>query len=75
MKEHFTDADTRERMFCLSKYVNGHVIKYSSLTTVLYWFAGHCIVELPYWDSIERNSLKKTSGGVLMLPATSVDSG
>jgi hypothetical protein len=37
VKEHFTEADTGERMFCQSKHMKGHVMKDSLLMTHMYW--------------------------------------
>jgi hypothetical protein len=46
MNGHFAEADTRDRMFCKSKHVKGHVMKDSLLMTPMYWSTLHCIVEL-----------------------------
>jgi len=46
VKGHFTEADTGERMFCSNKHAEGHMMKDSLLTTHMYWFALHCVVEL-----------------------------
>ena len=67
MKEDFTEADTGENTFCQSKHVKEHVMKDSLLTTCMYWSALHCVAELHFQDSTERNVLKKTSGSMLWL--------
>ena len=46
MKEHFAEADTSGRMFCLSKHMKGQVTKDTLLMTRMYWSSLHCIVEL-----------------------------
>ena len=46
MKEHFTEANIGEKMFCKSKHVKGYVMKDSLLMTHMYWSTLHCVVEL-----------------------------
>ena len=46
MKECFIEADIGERMFGDNKHVERHVMKDSLLTTHVYWFTLHCVVEL-----------------------------
>ena len=80
----FGKADMRRRVSpkqtrvkgCFTKQARERtVMKDSLLMTHMYWSALHCIVELHLLGLHREKCTKLTSGGMLRLLATSVDSG